>query len=671
MVITKVKNGKRTNQQSAGLIRGLLVAVIILSLLGIQPPGYVHAQDSITFAVITDFGNCSTLQQNVANMVNGWNDIEFIVTAGDNHHGTSSGCAMGDYKRAVGYYYGTWVRDQKFWPVLGNHDYDESGGFKNLPEYFKYFHYLNGSYYYDLRKGPVHFFMIDSGPIGSASDVGAAVQQAWLEGALASSDAPWKIVVTHISPYTGGFHSYDTSMRWAYAEWGANFVISGHNHIYERIHRQEGPNNDIDIVYFTSGVAGGIERNGSHISGLEAYHYNSSGAMKVNANDESITFQYITTTNGTTQTVRDTYTQHKPKITTNSTMTKFTSHPGEYSDQQSYTVSGVNLKGDITITPPENFRIRLASGGDWIGNPNTLVLNGTSGTVTSTEILVRFVPLKAGVFSGNIIHASPAATSSNVPVSGLAKEIITVTAGAGQSKVYGHDDPVFTFTYSPDVPEVAFTGALSRVQGEDVGAYAITIGSLSAVGHPIEFVPADFEIKRKAAFITPHGKSKVYGEADPTLTGILSGFLEADSVTAAYSRTAGETAVGSPYTISATLSPAGVLGNYIITYNTADFTIAARPVTVAADNLEKEAGEEDPSLSYQINSGSLAFTDMFAGKLEREPGEDVGLYAVLRGTLAIDDGNNGDNYSLSFEEGTFKIIRTDFFIYLPFIRNQR
>jgi hypothetical protein len=46
---------------------------------------------------------------------------------------------------------------------------------------------------------------------------------------------------------------------------------------------------------------------------------------------------------------------------------------------------------------------------------------------------------------------------------------------------------------------------------------------------------------------------------------------------ATYSRTAGETIEGSPYTISAALSPAGVLGNYNITYNTANFTITAPP----------------------------------------------------------------------------------------------
>src|SRR5437867_8303291 len=76
---------------------------------------------------------------------------------------------------------------------------------------------------------------------------------------------------------------------------------------------------------------------------------------------------------------------------------------------------------------------------------------------------------------------------------------------------------------------------------------------------------------KKAASVTPAPASKVYGSVDPALSGALSGFLVGDGVAASYSRAAGET-VGS-YTISAALSPAGVLSNYDITYNTAAFAI--------------------------------------------------------------------------------------------------
>ena len=80
-------------------------------------------------------------------------------------------------------------------------------------------------------------------------------------------------------------------------------------------------------------------------------------------------------------------------------------------------------------------------------------------------------------------------------------------------------------------------------------------------------------INKKAASVTPNAASKTYGAADPAFTGTLTGFVAGDGITATYSRTSGETVAGSPYTISATLSPAGEFGNYDITYNTANFTI--------------------------------------------------------------------------------------------------
>jgi hypothetical protein len=77
----------------------------------------------------------------------------------------------------------------------------------------------------------------------------------------------------------------------------------------------------------------------------------------------------------------------------------------------------------------------------------------------------------------------------------------------------------------------------------------------------------------KLASVTPNAAGKLFGAADPVplTTGTLTGFLAGDGVTATYTRVAGE-AVGT-YAISATLSPAGVLGNYTITYNTATFTV--------------------------------------------------------------------------------------------------
>lgn len=95
-----------------------------------------------------------------------------------------------------------------------------------------------------------------------------------------------------------------------------------------------------------------------------------------------------------------------------------------------------------------------------------------------------------------------------------------------------------------------------------------------------------------------------YGNPDPVLTGTLTGFLTGDGVTAAYSRTAGETVAGSPYTISATLSPAAVLGNYEITYNTADFTINRKRLDITANNQTKNYGDTFSFTGSEFTTGA-------------------------------------------------------------------
>jgi hypothetical protein len=187
------------------------------------------------------------------------------------------------------------------------------------------------------------------------------------------------------------------------------------------------------------------------------------------------------------------------------------------------------------------------------------------------------------------------------------------------------------------------------------GTASFSISSLSAITHTITasysgasaFVASSGSVQqvvnKKAASVTPTAATKVYGSADPVLTGSTSGFLAADGVTASFSRTAGETVAGGPYTIGATLSPAGALGNYTISYNTANFTITARPITVSADAEGKTYGDSDPALTYRITAGNLVSGDGFSGSPTRTVGENVGSYAINQGTLAL-----SSNYALTY-----------------------
>jgi hypothetical protein len=86
-----------------------------------------------------------------------------------------------------------------------------------------------------------------------------------------------------------------------------------------------------------------------------------------------------------------------------------------------------------------------------------------------------------------------------VPYTGIVSpKPITITVDAGQRKLFGTSDPVFTYSCSPAlIGSDAFTGSLSRVAGETVegSPYAITRGTLTAgANYTASFVQNFFTI---------------------------------------------------------------------------------------------------------------------------------------------------------------------------------
>ena len=110
--------------------------------------------------------------------------------------------------------------------------------------------------------------------------------------------------------------------------------------------------------------------------------------------------------------------------------------------------------------------------------------------------------------------------------------------------------------------------------------------------------------EKRPASVTPDPATKLFGGVDPTLTGTLAGFLASDVVTATYSRTAGETVAGSPYTISAALSATGDLANYAITSNTASFTITAAAQQTLIAQVPQPTAVYGSSFTATFSGGS-------------------------------------------------------------------
>src|SRR5439155_1749777 len=134
---------------------------------------------------------------------------------------------------------------------------------------------------------------------------------------------------------------------------------------------------------------------------------------------------------------------------------------------------------------------------------------------------------------------------------------------------------------------------------------------------------ASFTINPRPATWTTASNSKTYGDPDPSPLTTGSGtFLAADAVTASYSRATGETVLGGPYHLTATLAPAGVLSNYTITNNGADFTITARTATWTPTRTSKTYGDPDPT-PLTTGSGTFLAGDAVTASYSRAAGETV------------------------------------------------
>jgi hypothetical protein len=200
--------------------------------------------DSVGFAIIGDYGDGGPKQAAVARMIIDWSP-DFVATVGDNVYSDSGydWLVAQFYWPLIGGYNGQWGTGptvNSFYPALGDHDYSDA----SLDEYLTFFDLpgpgtdslgtSGNERYYDVRRGPVHLFVVNSNPEEPDGITATSVQAQWLEESLAASDAPWQVVTLHHPPYASGTGGTPT-LRWPFEEWGADLVVAGDEHFYERL----------------------------------------------------------------------------------------------------------------------------------------------------------------------------------------------------------------------------------------------------------------------------------------------------------------------------------------------------------------------------------------------------------------------------------------------------
>jgi hypothetical protein len=203
-----------------------------------------------------DIGDCTTDDDEATAAL--IDDIPGTVfTAGDNAYpeGTSE-----QYRDC---YEPTWGRfKDRTRPAPGNHDHRTKGAAGYLAYFGDAAVNGDGQPWYSFDLGAWHVVVLDS----ECEDVGGCAagdpQGRWLAADLAASTAACTLAIWHVPRFSSGFHGNDRSVApfWdaLYAA-GADVIVNGHDHDYERFAPQD-PSGSEDrergIREFVAGTGG-------------------------------------------------------------------------------------------------------------------------------------------------------------------------------------------------------------------------------------------------------------------------------------------------------------------------------------------------------------------------------------------------------------------------------
>lgn len=262
-------------------------------------------------------------------------------------------------------------------------------------------------------------------------------------------------------------------------------------------------------------------------------------------------------------------------------------------------------------------------------------------------------------FLGNLITTygqTSSAISATITSIGLTSGI-TVTSDAPQNYELSTNGIDYAENQFINLANAAAATVYVRVKATAVANNALT-GSviLSSTGATIKYITIPTSVVSKAV-LTYHVNpvTKLYGEPVPTFEAQVTGFVNQENLAQA---TTGVLHFTTTATAQASVGiyPVLVSGlnatNYTFAQglaNDAALSVEPKPISVVAIPNTKVYGSSDPLLSYTF-SPNLLNGDVFSGMMDRIGGEQVGTYAIQRGSLAI----NG-NYTINFQEAALSI----------------
>jgi len=243
---------------------------------------------------------------------------------------------------------------------------------------------------------------------------------------------------------------------------------------------------------------------------------------------------------------------------------------------------------------------------------------------------------------------------------------LTITA-EDHTRIYGELNPPLTATYSGFVlgegPQDLVTPAglsTSATSASNAGEYVISVSGASSPNYDISYNSGTLTVGKAEATLTAIDALKTYGSANPvfsfSVSGLVNGDISIDDI-------------DTPPELSTTATPASTPGNYPInisgasdsnytfSYNPGTLSVSPAPLTIAADDKERDFGQANPEL-----------TATYTGFVLGQGPQDLDTPPVLQTTATVEStsalyeitasGASDPNYAITFESGFLSVGRT-------------
>jgi hypothetical protein len=257
---------------------GTVTATIIPTITPTVPEG------SVTFVGAGDISSCDNNNDELtAQLLDGIPGTIFAV--GDNAYDS------GTLSQFMNCYDPTWGRyKDRIKPVPGNHEYLTSGA----SGYFQYFSNIPSYYAYNLGSWRIY-------ALNSEIDVSASSEQVkWLQDDLAANPSQCVLAYWHKPRWSSGIHhgsdeTFQTLWQIFY-EAGAELVINGHEHNYERFAPMNatGQADPLGLREFVVGTGGrDLYSFGTLLPNSEVHEDTSFGVLKFTLRPTGYDWQFV------------------------------------------------------------------------------------------------------------------------------------------------------------------------------------------------------------------------------------------------------------------------------------------------------------------------------------------------------------------------------------------